>query len=185
MGWGRTAWPRGPGCPCRAFASRGSGVVCPAPLGTSPGAHLGETGNAGLGFPGGWGSCVLCALSNPKVPVSLGPPGPHTTDWVGGETCLCGFGGRGWNASGTQLQGRFSGRLGVGRNDTGRVTPTPQSFEGGATDSQASRCGCLVLWSPETPCASALGRAVQAAVMGQRSLPAAGFLRGPGPCSWL
>lgn len=45
----------------------------------------------------------------------------------------------------------------------------------------------VAVWSsgPETPRASALGRAVQAAVMGQRSLPAAGFLRGPGPCSWL
>lgn len=84
-----------------------------------------------------------------------------------------GFWGRGWNAHGTQLQGRFSGRLGVGRNDEGRVILTPKSFGGGATDSQASRCGYLVLWSPETPCASAPGRAVQAVVRGQRSLPAA------------
>ena len=72
-----------------------------------------------------------------------------------------------------QLQRRFSGRLGVGRNDEGRVILTPKSFGGGATDSQASRCGYLVLWSPETPCASAPGRAVQAVVRGQRSLPAA------------
>lgn len=59
----------------------------------------------------------------------------------------------------------------MGRNAGGEVTPTPKSFGGGAPDSQASRCGYLVLWSPETPCPPAPGRAVQAAVTGQRSLP--------------
>ena len=72
----------------------------------------------------------------------------------------------------------------MGRNAGGEVTPTPKSF-GGAPDSQAPRCGYLVLWSPETPCPPAPAGLCRLRSQDREASLLAGFLRGPGRCSWL
>lgn len=88
--WGRAARPRWPRRPCLAFASRGSEVVCSPRSAQVPGRGRER------GARGRWGSGFLRSLRpNPSVPVSLGPPGPHTTDWGRRRNCVRGFRGKG------------------------------------------------------------------------------------------
>lgn len=74
----------GPGVPASRLPPAGP-KSCARPAPPSPWARQGARGS---GF-------LRSLRPNPSVPVSLGPPGPHITDWGRRRNCVRGFWGKG------------------------------------------------------------------------------------------